>query len=83
MLFTEDKVYESNEIEDGREILNTNACRDAMIAGFLANMAKNSDPVAAYQMAVAAASATARVIDLPTREQIVTMLDYVEIEEIE
>jgi len=34
-------------------------------------------------MAVAAASATARVIDLPTREQIVTMLDYVEIEEIE
>ena len=83
MLFTEDKVYESNEIEDGREILNTNACRDAMIAGFLANMANNSDPVAAYQMAVAAASATARVIDLPTREQIVTMLDYVEIEEIE
>lgn len=83
MLFTEDKVYESNEIADGREIVNTNACRDAMIAGFLANMAKDNDPIESYRMSVASASATARVIDLPTHDQIVTMLDYVEIKEIE
>ena len=83
MLFTGDKVYESNEIDDGQEVINTNACRDAMIAGFLADMAKDGDPVNAYKMAVAAASATARVIDLPTHDEIVTMLDYVEIEEIE
>ena len=83
MFFTENKVYESKEIEDGREIVNTNACRDAMIAGFLANMAKDIDPVKAYKMAVASASATARVLDLPDRDLIIDMLDYVEIEEIE
>lgn len=83
MLFSGDKVYESNEINDGREIVNTVACRDAMIAGFLANMAKDIDPVKAYKMAVASASATARVLDLPDRDFIIDMLDYVEIEEIE
>ena len=83
MLFSKDKVYESNEINDGREIVNTVACRDAMIAGFLANMAKDIDPVKAYKMAVASASATARVLDLPDRDFIIDMLDYVEIEEIE
>lgn len=82
MLFTGDRVYGSNEIDDGREVVNTNACRDAMIAGFLADMAKDGDIVEAYKMAVAAASATARVIDLPSRSEIIDMLGYVEIEEL-
>lgn len=82
MLFTEDKVYESNEIDDGREVVNTAACRDAMIAGFIASMAKDGDPVVAYKMAVASASATARVIDLPTHDLIDDLLTYVEIKEI-
>ena len=83
MLFTEDKVYASNEIDDGREIINTVACRDSMIAGFLGNMVKNNDPVESYKLAIAAASATARVLDLPTHDQILEMFDLVEIEEIE
>ena len=83
MLFTEDMVYESNEIDDGREIVNTAACRDAMIAGFIASMAKDADPVEAYKMAVASASATARVVDLPTHDLIDDLLTYVEIQEIE
>ena len=82
MLFTEDKVYESNEIKDGRDIINTVACRDSMIAGFLAHMAKDNNPIDAYKMAVASASATARVLDLADKDQILTMLDYVEIKEI-
>lgn len=83
MLFTEDKVYASNEIDDGREIINTVACRDSMIAGFLGNMVKDNDPVESYKLAIAAASATARVLDLPTHDQILEMFDLVKIEEIE
>ena len=83
MLFTEDKVYASNEIDDGREIINTVACRDSMIAGFLGNMVKDNDPVESYKLAIAASSATARVLDLPSYDQIVEMLNLVEIEEIE
>lgn len=83
MLFTEDKVYASNKIEDGSKIINTVACRESMIAGFLGNMVKDSDPVKSYKVSVAAASATARVLDLPSHDQIMDMLDLVEIEEIE
>ncbi len=83
MLFTEDKVYASNKIEDGSKIINTVACRESMIAGFLGNMVKDSDPVKSYKVSVAAASATARVLDLPSHNQIMNMLDLVEIEEIE
>lgn len=83
MLFTEKGIYASNEIDDGREIVNTAACRDAMIAGFLADMAKNGDPVEAYKMSIAAASATARVLDLPSHDEIIAMLDYVDLEVIE
>lgn len=83
MLFTGDKVYGSNEIDDGREIINTTACRDSMIAGFLGSKVKDGSPVEAYKMSIAAASATARVLDLPTHDEIIGMLDYVNIEEIE
>ena len=83
MLFTGDKVYGSNEINDGREIINTTACRDSMIAGFLGSMVKDGSPIEAYKMSIAAASATARVLDLPTHDQIMDMLEFVEIEEVE
>ena len=83
MLFTGDNVYGSNEIDDGREIINTTACRDSMIAGFLGSKVKDGSPVEAYKMSIAAASATARVLDLPTHDEIIGMLDYVNIEEIE
>lgn len=83
MLFRGDKVYASNEIEDGREIVNTVACRDAMIAGFLGTMVRDGDPVESYKVSIAAASATARVMDLPNHDQIMEMLEYITIEEIE
>lgn len=83
MLFTKDKIYTSSEIDDGREIINTVACRDAMIAGFLGTMVKDNNPLESYKVSVAAASATARVLDLPNYEEIMAMLPYVEVEELE
>ena len=83
MLFTEDRVYASNKIDDGRQIINTTACRDSMIAGFLGSMVKDNNPLEAYKMSIAAASATARVLDLPSHDEIMAMLEYVEVEEIE
>lgn len=83
MLFSGDKVYASNEIDDGREIVNTTACRDAMIAGFLGNLVKDNNPLEAYKVSIAAASATARVLDLPSHDEIMGMLKYVTVDEIE
>lgn len=82
MLFTEDKIYASTEVDDGREIINTVACRDAMIAGFLGSTVKDNNPKEAYRLSVAAASATARVLDLPSHDEIIGMLEYVNIEEL-
>lgn len=83
MLFSGDKVYASNKIDDGREIVNTTACRDAMIAGFLGNLVKDNNPLEAYKVSIAAASATARVLDLPSLDEIMGMLNYVTVDEIE
>lgn len=83
MLFSGDKVYASNKIDDGREIVNTTACRDAMIAGFLGNLVKDNNPLEAYKVSIAAASATARVLDLPSHDEIMGMLKYVTVDEIE
>lgn len=83
MLFSGDKVYASNKIDDGREIVNTTACRDAMIAGFLGNLVKDNNPLEAYKVSIAAASATARVLDLPSHDEIMGMLEYVTVDEIE
>lgn len=83
MLFSGDKVYASNKIDDGREIVNTTACRDAMIAGFLGNLVKDNNPLEAYKVSIAAASATARVLDLPSLDEIMGMLEYVTVDEIE
>lgn len=83
MLFSGDKVYASNKIDDGREIVNTTACRDAMIAGFLGNLVKDNNSLEAYKVSIAAASATARVLDLPSHDEIMGMLEYVTVDEIE
>lgn len=83
LFFMGDKVYASNEIDDGRETINTTACRDAMIAGFIGSMVKEGNQVEAYKLSVAAASSTARVMDLPNYKEIMEMLPYVDIEEIE
>lgn len=83
MKFFGDKVYASNKIDDGREIVNTTACRDAMIAGFLGNLVKDNNPLEAYKVSIAAASATARVLDLPSHDEIMGMLKYVTVDEIE
>ena len=82
MFFENDNVYSSREIEDKSEIINTVACRDAMIAGFLGTIVRDSDPVESYKVAVAAASATARVLDLPSREMIMNFLPLVKVEKL-
>ncbi|WP_296127207.1 1-phosphofructokinase family hexose kinase [uncultured Anaerococcus sp.] len=83
MFFTNDGVYAAAPVEDDSEIINTVACRDAMIGGFIGTIVRDNDPIESYMVAVAAASATARVLDLPTRDQIVDILPLVDIEIIE
>ena len=83
MFFTNDGVYAAAPVEDDSEIINTVACRDAMIGGFIGTIVRDNDPIESYMVAVAAASSTARVLDLPTREQIIDILPLVDIEIIE
>lgn len=71
------EIFQTKPIE--LETINTVACRDAMIAGFVGNYVKTGDNLQAYTEAVAAASATAMVQDLPSKEEILGMLDRVEI----
>lgn len=83
MFFAGDEVYESSPIDDGQKIINTVACRDAMIAGFLGTIVRDGDPIESYRVSVASAAATARVLDLPKRDEIVKILDFVNINKID
>jgi 1-phosphofructokinase len=67
-----DKIHTEN-------VVNSTACRDAMIGGFIGTYVRTSDPVESYKMAVAAATATARVRDLPNRSEIESILPQVNI----
>ena len=70
MFFNKDgHSYISEEIHIN-EVVNSVACRDAMIGGFIGTLVRSSDTIEAYKVAVAAATATAEVLDLPTREEI-------------
>lgn len=83
MFFTREGVYVATPVKDDQKIINTVACRDAMIAGFVGTLVRDNDPIESYMVAVAAAGATARVLDLPTRDQIFDILPLVDIEIIE
>lgn len=54
-----------------------------MIAGFVGTLVRDNDPIESYMVAVAAANATAKVLDLPTREEIFDVLPLVDIQIIE
>ena len=70
MFFSEDgHSYISEEIHLN-EVVNSVACRDAMIGGFIGTLVRTNDTLEAYKVAVAAATATAEVLDLPTRKDI-------------
>lgn len=80
-LFTEDKaVYRSYGVE-GEEVNSFNS-RDAMIAAFIGVYMRKNDPIEAFKMASAAASATAFVEDLATKEQVFEVGKKVKIEQI-
>lgn len=80
-LFTEDEsVYRSYGVS-GKEVNSFNS-RDAMIGGFIGLYMKKADPVEAFKMASAAASATAFVEDLGTREEIEEVFKKTVIEKI-
>lgn len=70
-MFFDDKgnAYIADQIPT-ENVINSVACRDAMIGGFIGTYVRTSDPLEAYKMAVAAATATAKVIDLPNRQEI-------------
>lgn len=70
MFFSQNEhSYISEEIHIN-EVVNSVACRDSMIGGFIGTLVRSSDYLEAYKVAVAAATATAEVLDLPTREEI-------------
>ncbi|HLS53163.1 MAG TPA: PfkB family carbohydrate kinase, partial [Tissierellaceae bacterium] len=82
MFFSKDgKSYIAKEI-DLDKVSNTIACRDAMIGGFIGTLVKTSDTLKAFKLAVAAATATARVVDLPSRSEIEKYIDEVDIKEL-
>lgn len=70
-MFFDDKgnAYIAEQIET-EYVVNSTACRDAMIGGFIGTYVRTSEPLESYKMAVAAATATAKVVDLPNRRQI-------------
>lgn len=81
MFFSKDgKSYIAEEI-DLDKVSNTIACRDAMIGGFIGTLVKTSDTLKAFRLAVAAATATAKVVDLPSRDEIEEFIDKVTIRE--
>ena len=80
-LFTKDKaVYRSYGV-DGVEVNSFNS-RDAMIAAFIGPYVRKNDPVEAFKMASAAASATAFVEDFASKEQVEEIFKKVRIEQI-
>ena len=80
-LFTEDKaVYRSYGVE-GTEVNSFNS-RDAMIAAFIGVYMKISNPVEAFKMASAAASATAFVEDFADKDQVSEVFEKIEIKQI-
>ena len=77
MFFNKDgHSYISEEIHINK-VVNSVACRDAMIGGFIGTLVRSSDTIEAYKVAVAAATATAEVLDLPTREEIEKIIPIV------
>lgn len=80
-LFTEDKaVYRSFGVE-GVEVNSFNS-RDAMIAAFIGPYMRKQDPVESFKMASAAASATAFVEDLATKEDVLNVFEKIEIKQL-
>ena len=80
-LFTEDQaVYRSYGVE-GEEVNSFNS-RDAMIAAFIGVYMRKNDPVEAFKMAAAAASATAFVEDLASKEEVLEVFDKIKIEQL-
>lgn len=79
-MFFDDKgnAYIADQIDAG-QVVNSVTCRDAMIGGFIGTFVRTSDPLEAYKMAVAAATATAKVVDLPNRKQIEDEIPLVKI----
>lgn len=82
-MFFDDKgnAYIAEPI-DNEDVVNSTGCRDAMIGGFIGTFVKTSDPLESYKMAVAAATATAKVVDLPNRKQIEEELELVNIKKL-
>lgn len=80
LLFTKDGVYRSNVLK--RPLKNSVGAGDSMIAGFVGNFSKNSDPVEAFKWGVACGSATAFSDDLATEDFIYELIKEVTIEKI-
>ena len=80
-LFTEDnKVYRAYGVEG--KVVNSFNSRDAMIGGFIGVYMRLHEPVEAFRMAAAAASATAFVEDLADKDLTHEIYDKTKVEEI-
>ncbi|KAF9404345.1 hypothetical protein HW555_014383 [Spodoptera exigua] len=80
LLFTSEGIYRSNVLK--RPLKNSVGAGDSMIAGFVGNFAKTSDPIEAFKWGVACGSATAFSDDLASAGLIEELIHEVKIEKI-
>lgn len=80
LLFTNNAVYKAT-VPQG-QVVNSVGAGDSLVAGFIGTYAKYQDYHKAFQVAVAAGSATAFSKDLASKEQIDLLINQVEIKKI-
>lgn len=81
LLFTSDKkVYEYKGVEGA--MVNAIAFNDAILAGFIGTYVHSSDPVASFKAAGAASNAALFTDEIPSKEEIEEMYEYINVEQI-
>lgn len=80
LLFANNHVYFADPITG--DLQNSVGAGDSMIGGFLAQWTIEEDPVTAFKLGVASATATAFSEDIATQTKIRSILDHVHITEI-
>ena len=81
VLVCKDGVYESGILRKGPAV-NTVGTGDSMVAGFLMNYVRTTDPVDSFRFGASCGTATAYSRGLATREKIDHMYESTEIHQI-
>ena len=81
VLICKDRVYESGILRKGPAV-NTVGTGDSMVAGFLMNYVRTTDPIDSFRFGASCGTATAYSRGLATREKIDHMYESTEIHQI-